>query len=122
MASARRNLQVVQGETFGKIFTWKTGTPAAPVNLTGKKAALIVTHSATGTAIFLSLTTENGGITLGGVLGTITLAMKASATALLAAGEYVYRLSITEPAVLPVDDVVTILTHGKFTISVDGSK
>ena len=122
MTSKRLNLFIEQGGTFSKVLTWKTGTPPALVNLTGKKAALTVKNSITATTTFLSLTTENSGIALGGVLGTITLSIKASATALLAAGEYVYKLNIIDPAVLPADDVVTPFTHGKFTVSVDGSK
>jgi hypothetical protein len=42
----------------------------------------------------ITLTTENGGITLGGTAGTVTLTITASATAAVTAATYYYDLEL----------------------------
>lgn len=70
-----------QGGTFSRRLTWKDDA-GAPINLTGFTARMQIRTPENG-SILLSLTTENGGIVLGGVAGTITLAITAAATAAL---------------------------------------
>lgn len=92
-----------QGGTFSRRLTWKDDA-GAPINLTGYTARMQIRTPDNGT-ILLSLTTENGGITLGGVLGTITLAITAAATAAL---NWVYGLYDLE-LIAPGGDVVALL-------------
>lgn len=94
MAAAKLKLLIEQGATFEKVISWKAGTPALPVNLTGCTARTHVRNEIADETTLLVLTTENGGITLGGVLGTITLALSATATAALTWTTGVYDLEI----------------------------
>lgn len=81
MAASKLKLPIDQGATFRRRLTWKTGTPSLPVDLTGYTARMQVRSEITDAAILLTLTTENGGITLGGAAGTIDLYISATATA-----------------------------------------
>ena len=94
MAAAKLKLLIEQGATFEKVISWKAGTPALPVNLTGCTARAHVRNELADETTLLELTTENGGITLGGALGTITLALSATATAALTWVTGVYDLEI----------------------------
>ena len=94
MAAAKLKLVVEQGATFEKVITWKAGTPAVPVSLVGCTARMHVRNEISDPATLLDLTTENGGITLGGALGTITLRLTAAATAALTWTAGVYDLEI----------------------------
>lgn len=73
MPAATIDLAINQGETFRKGLIWKTGTPLNPVNLTTYTARMQVRSNAASTVVLLTLTTENGGITLGTTDGTIAL-------------------------------------------------
>lgn len=83
-----------QGSTHRETFTWQTGAPPAPVDLTGCTARMQVRATVNSPAKLLELTTENGGITLGGTAGTIAIVVAASATAGQAWREGVYDLEI----------------------------
>jgi hypothetical protein len=63
--------------------------------------------------VVLSLTTENGGITLGGAAGTITITASATAMAAIASGTYVYDLEMV------LASVVTRLVQGSFAVNVE---
>jgi hypothetical protein len=69
-------------------------------NLTGYTARMQARATVAASSTILSLTTENGGITLGGTDGTITLFMSATTTAALTAGEHYYDLEIVNGAVV----------------------
>lgn len=94
---ARKNFSIWKGGTWRKVLTLHTGdSTSSPLrNLTGCTARMAIKDVDDNT--LLSLTTENGGITLGGAAGTITLYVSDEASALLtwASGRYV--LYITEP-------------------------
>lgn len=60
----------------------------------------------------LELTTENGGITLGGAAGTITVTASATAMAAVASGKYRYDLEVVSSG-----GVVTRLLEGVFVVS-----
>ena len=98
MSTFKINLKINQGATFSKLVTWKTGTPPVPVDLTGCTARMQVRARVDSPTALLDLTTENGGIVLGGVLGTIEFC-KLSATASAAIGwkSGVYDLEIVFP-------------------------
>ena len=94
MAAAKYNLKIEQGATFSSPITWAAGDPAVPVNLTGCTARLQIRKKIEDIVVLLELTTENGGITLGGVTGVITLRVSAVATAAIQWVTGVYDLEI----------------------------
>ena len=94
MAAFKLNLKVDQGATFSKVVTWKTGTPALPINLTGCTARMQVRGKLTDTVVLLDLTTLNGGIVLGGVLGTVEIKLTAVQTTAIVWTSAVYDLEI----------------------------
>lgn len=93
----KRKLEILQGQTLDDIKTWKAGTPAAPVNLTGCTARMHVRTAIDAPTTLLELTTENGGIELGGVAGTIRTRMSAEDTAALTWRSGTYDLEIEFP-------------------------
>lgn len=113
-APGRYDFTIFQGASFDTTLTWKVGTPATAVNLTGFTARLQVRTSVDSATTALELTTANGGITLGGAAGTIALAVSASATASLPAGYYVYDLELVAPG-----GGVTRLVEGRVTVSAE---
>ncbi|MBL8247556.1 MAG: hypothetical protein JNK95_04210 [Candidatus Competibacter sp.] len=109
---AALELIVYQGATWSRTLIWKAGAPAIPVDLTGCGARMQArTRADAPDPPLLSLTTENGGITLGGGSGAVELALSAVATAALSAGSFVYDLEIVHP-----DSTVTRLAMGKIKI------
>jgi hypothetical protein len=93
----KRNHKIYQGATFRDVVTWKAGTPAQPVDLTGCTARMHVRAKVEFPDILLALTTENGGITLGGAAGTITTHLTATQTAGITWTGGVYDLEILFP-------------------------
>lgn len=82
MAAGSYSFTIEQGTTLNKVLTWKDNqvTPQ-PINLTGYTARMQVRPSQSSSTINHEFTTENGGITLGGALGTITITASAIITA-----------------------------------------
>lgn len=96
-----------QGANFDFTLTWKTDGTA--VNLTNYSARMQVRETYQSSTAVLSFT--NGtGITLGGTAGTILIAASATATAGVAAGDYVYDLEMVNAG------TVTRLIQGKFKV------
>lgn len=94
-------LKIRVGQTYRKTLTWYAGgqivagalVGGTPVNLTGATAILRAKASSDSPAVFFELTTENGGITLGGAAGTISLLLtKAQTLALSKNGIYECRI------------------------------
>lgn len=104
------NTYLPQGATWNRVLTWKTGTPAAPVDLTGYTARMQL-RRAVGYPVAVELTTENGRITLGGATGTITLSIDAATTAALTPMAYAYDLELVSGA------NVYRLTEGTITVT-----
>lgn len=90
----RYDITIYQGATFRLPLTWKSGDPATPVNLTGCTARMQIRSIVTAPTPLLTLTTENGGIALGGAAGTVTVTVDAAATAGQAWKTGVYDLEI----------------------------
>lgn len=103
---------IEQGATFNLVLTWKID--GTPVNLTNWTARLQARVDAADTSTILSLTTAGGGITLGGVLGTITLDQTATQTSLLQVGSFVYDLELISSV-----STVTRLLQGELVISAE---
>lgn len=110
MAAGTLNFTIEQGATFNLLLTWEIDT--VPVNLTGYTARLQARVDVEDSEVILSLTTTNGGITLGGSAGTISLDQTATQTTLLPAGTYVYDLELIAP-----NSTVTRLVQGELLIS-----
>lgn len=94
MAAFKLNLKIDQGATFQKLVTWKTGAPAVAVNLTSCTARAHLRAKITSPDILMTLTTENGGIALGGATGTVVMNINAATTAGLTWLTAVYDLEI----------------------------
>ncbi len=113
MAAAKLTLAINQGATFAKRLTWLAGAPAVAVDLTGCTARMQIREAIDSTTAACTLTTENGGITLGGVAGTIDILIAALATAAFAFDKGVYDLEII------MSDGITVhrLVGGAVTVS-----
>jgi hypothetical protein len=78
-----------------------------PVNLTGYTARMQIRETVESTATLHSMTTEDGGITLGGAAGTITLLISATDTAAFTFESGVYDLELVAG-----DGTVTTVIEG----------
>lgn len=58
------DLEIWEGASFYREFTWVTGTPEVPVDLSGFTAALQARDSYDNEEVVIDLTTENDGIIL----------------------------------------------------------
>ena len=111
MTAGILNLTVEQGATFSRVITWRDANEAA-INLTGYTARMQARRSIGAGSTFINLTTENGGITLGGAAGTITLTISATDTAALTEQSGHYDLEVVSAG-----GVVTRLLQGEITVS-----
>lgn len=109
---AKLKFTIYQGATFRKRLTWKAGTPAVPVDLTGCTARMQVRSEVESETPLLSLTTENDRITLGGAAGTIDLYVSDEDTADITWADGVYDLEIEHPS-----GEVTRLAEGSVSVS-----
>lgn len=82
-----------------------------PVNLTGFTARMQIRETVESTTVIKSLTTENGGIALGGATGVITLTITATDTAALTFDSAVYDLEVVSGG-----GVVTQVAYGNVTL------
>ena len=78
--SVQYDLTIDQGETFSQLITWQTGSPLAPVNITGMTARMQIRDSAN---LVLFTLTETSGLTLGGIAGTVLIALTQEQTTAL---------------------------------------
>ncbi len=96
IAAQVATLVIEQGANFTKRYTWKAGSPAAPVDITNYAARMQIKDKKGGTEILL-LTDGNGRLTLGGAAGTIDLALdEATTLALTFKGEAFFDLELRE--------------------------
>lgn len=109
-APARVDLIIYQGATFSQPFTWLAD--GVPVDLTGYTAVTQIREHLTSVDVLAELTTENGGHTLGGALGTVDYLIPADATALLPAVTAVYDTKLISP-----DGIVYRFAEGTMIIS-----
>lgn len=114
MTPGTLNLIVPQGATFERVLTWSLDD--TPVDLTNYTALMQVRPTAASGVVLLELSTDNGGITLGGALGTITLHVDATTTGDLPPGTAVYDLELS------TGETVTRLVEGKFTVTAEVSR
>jgi hypothetical protein len=107
--AGRYKIQIDQGSTWSLQLTWLDADGAA-VDLTGYTARMQIRPTLESTTVTASLTTENGGIALGGTAGTIDLTLSASATAAIVAGSYFYDVELVNGV------VVTRVIEGGLTV------
>ncbi len=93
MTAGTYTVTIEQGASFSLPLTWKDPLGTA-IDLTGYTARMHVREDVESSTAFITLTTENGGIALGGTAGTITLSMTAAATAALTQSKGVYDLEL----------------------------
>lgn len=106
----RYHLNVYQGATFDKTFTWKD-SDGNLVNLTGYTARAMVREDIDDVEPVMEFNTGGGGITLGGALGTIRLQVSATDTASLTWDEGLWDLELVSAG-----GVVTRLLEGPATL------
>jgi hypothetical protein len=102
-------LKMYQGGTFREGFVYKNRLKK-PYDLTGYRARMQVRDAAG--ALIADLTTENGGITLGGVAGTIDLYVSDEDTAVMSFTTAQYDLFLLAPN----GDAIPIIA-GKVTLT-----
>ena len=109
MIPGKYNMICPQGATFNKQLTYSIDS--VPVDLTTYTARMQVREKYTSKTAVVNLTTENGGITLGGSAGTIDLYISDEVTELIVAKEYVYDIEL-----LSSSEVYRLL-EGKFIVT-----
>jgi len=113
------NIACQQGSTFARTITLKYPDPTSPAsdptyllwNFTGYTARMQVRRTVDSSTVIISLTTENGRITLGGATGVIELNITAADTATLTSSG-IYDLEIISST-----GVVDRILQGNFTLS-----
>lgn len=108
---AKIKLTIYQGATFRKRLVWKA-PDGTPIDLTGCTARMQVRSEVESAVVLLNLTTENGGITLGGATGTIDLLSADDETAAITWDGGVWDLEIAHPG-----GDVTRLAQGSISVS-----
>lgn len=111
MSAGIYDIYIEQGATYNQPLVWKDSSGTA-VNVTGYTARMQIRKTVDATTIILTLTTENGRITVGGANGLITLLVSAADTAALTTFCGVYDLEVISPT-----GVVTRLLEGQVEIS-----
>lgn len=82
MSAGNYTWAIPQGTYQERLFTY-TDALGVPINLTGMTAKMQVRPYKKSNTNFVSLTTANGGIVLGGTAGTITVIIKTAQTLLI---------------------------------------
>ena len=108
---AKLKFTIYQGATFRKRLKW-TAPSGTPVDLTGCTARMQVRSEVASPDALLELTTVNGGIVLGGALGTIDLYVSDEDTGAIAWDGGVWDLEIVHPG-----GEVTRLAQGSVSVS-----
>lgn len=104
------DFELVQGATFSKTLTYKDSS-GDPVDLTGYTGRLQIRTTKDAASAELELTTENGGMTLGGTAGTIALLVSAATTGSASYTGGVYDLELVNGS------TVTRLLEGNFPLN-----
>lgn len=97
MTPATLNLpDIEKGATYRHKLTWYNPDKTL-VNLTGCSAKMQVRKDAGASTLLLELSTQNGGLVLGGVSGTIDIFVSDEDTAGFTWGPAIYDLFINQP-------------------------
>jgi uncharacterized protein YwbE len=113
MAAKVVNFTIEQGATFEHQVLWREEDTTTPVSLTGYTARMHIREKLSSTEIMLALTSEpDGGITLGGLAGTVDIFITDDQTAALTRGG-VYDLEVERSS----DGYVVRLIQGTISLS-----
>ena len=110
MSAGYHHFIIEQGATFGQTLTLYDSSNTL-INLTGFTGAMSLKESPDSDTNVITLTSDNGRITLGGTSGTVQLLISASDTANLTTDDGVFDLEITSGAA-----VVTRLIEGTYSV------
>lgn len=108
---AKLKFTIYQGATFRKRLTWRA-PDGTPIDLSGCTARMQVRAEVESPTVLLSLTTENGGLTLGGVAGTVELYVSDEDTGTITWDAGVWDLEVVHPS-----GEVTRLAQGYVAVS-----
>lgn len=110
--AVEHNIVIEQWSTFDPIITFNQDEDTGdPVDLSGCTAEMQIRKRVGSEDALASLNTANGGITLGGVLGTMALYISDSGTGALTFKKAVYDITITFS-----DNTVRRVLEGKVTL------
>ena len=107
MTAAKYNITIEQGANFSRTITYKDSN-GDPINLSTYTARMQIRENY-NFPILVSLTTENGGITLGGSEGTIVIQISAVDSALLDFDSGIHDLELVQ-----VENVTRIIEGNVF--------
>ena len=111
MTAGRWDFILEQGATFQVTLTYKDSNDTA-IDLTSYTARMKIKESHAESASLVELTTANGGITLGGVAGTIALLISDTDTTALDFDNGVHDLEIVSGS-----GIVTRIVEGNVVFS-----
>lgn len=111
--AGKLNMVIEQGTTFNPVLTYQDAD-ANLIDLTGYTARMKIKNARTDATALEELTTENGGITLGGAAGTIALLFTDAETTAMTWETGVYDLELVSGS-----GVVTRLLQGVVTVSAE---
>jgi len=91
------NIVADQGSTLSRTVLWRD--PAKkPILLAGYTARMKVRSASNNSTVILSITTENGGISLGQTNGHINIYVTDEVMATIPEGKYLYDLELIAPS------------------------
>jgi hypothetical protein len=102
---------IEQGATWSRQFNYKDPNGVA-INLTGYTARMQVRAKRTNPEVLLELTTENGGIVLGGADGSVTLQASAVDTA-----AFTWTRGVYDVELISAGGIVTRFIRGSVSVS-----
>lgn len=114
MLAGLLDIEIEQGATFNLTFLYEDGV-GQPIDLTGMTARMQLRRQYSSSEFILNLTTENGGITIEALTGTITIFISAPDTAVLT-GSGVYDLELINGS------IVNRILSGSFIICPEVSR
>lgn len=107
--------QIDQGADWFATVFYKN-PDGTPINMLGFSAALQIRSFPQDTTAVLTLTTDNGGITIDGMEGQVNIHATSEQTAVIDEGYYVYDLEVTD---VLGGGTVTRLAQGQAEISAE---
>lgn len=97
MAAADYDILIEQGATFRLNLVYKDSL-GVPIDIAGYTARMQVRRDYSAPTPLIDLTTENGGIALGGAAGTVSVVATDEMTRALPVKPCVYDLELTAPS------------------------
>ncbi len=110
MSAGIYNDTLDQGATYNLVVVYKNDS-GAPINLTGFDAYMQLRENFDSTIADLTLSTANGGISIDGPNGEITITATATQTTALTSDYYLYDLELVNGS-----DVIRLL-QGQITVN-----